>query len=274
MFPSESHPPTSLALKISEHHGYDALNLDGRIIEIIRETDNEHDFHYWLSAALRLEQNRMRNTPENQIDFEATYIIEASTFGGKPGYEMKLVISEHGQSGTDYSGADVSVDWLSVHAEEIKIIVPIGEQLVEFVRQQNELGIFPTRKDVAAALKRSMTDIHNTLVEVLWREKRVQPVPGSEDGLKVVVGEPTDPAALFRAADTAEKRRLLTTTTDVYSVKAMLATLTHSGPLSPSSNVPDALHQIMGDTPCPAVIGEATQLLSNELGRMWAYSGD
>jgi hypothetical protein len=263
-----------LKCNIRENFGYDSFDLDGRIEEAIKEADCESDFYYWLDAAIKVESNRMRNTPENRIDFEAVYKIEASAFGKAPGFEMKLVIAEGGASGTDYSGADVDVDWLSVHAEEIKRTPCLGEQVVEFVRTQNAEGKFPTRQEMAVALDRNKTDIHNALVQVQWHERRVQPIPGPEERYKLTSGEPSDPATVFRNADTAEKRRLLTTTTDVYSVKAMLATLTHSGPLSPSSNVPDALHRIMGDTPWPAVIGEATSLLSRELGNMWAYSGD
>src|SRR5262245_3466723 len=108
--------------------------MDDRVEAAIKETENESDFYYWLHAVIRIESNRIRDTPENRIDVEATYRIEAGTYNNTPGYEMKLVIAEGGASGTDYSGADVDVDWLSVHAEEIKRIPSLGEQVVEYVR--------------------------------------------------------------------------------------------------------------------------------------------
>lgn len=260
---------------IDPNHGYDSLDLDDRISEVLTETDNEADFHKWLDAALCIEHNRMRNTSEKLVDFEATYNISDRSFGSSPGYEIKLVIAEGGGSGTDYSGADVSWDFLSVHAEGIRRIPNIGEQVVEFVRQQNAEDKFPTREEMATALNKNKTDIHNALCRVQWQQKLVQPIPSAEgDRFKIVEDQPSDPATVFRNADTAGKKHLLMTTTDVYAVKAMLATLTHSGPLSPSSNVPHALHQILGDTTWPAVIGEASRILSKELGRMWAYSGD
>jgi hypothetical protein len=270
----KTYPPEHLKCDIRHNYGYDLCYMDEEIEAAIKEADCESDFYHWLDAAIKVERNRMRNTPEQTIDFEAVYKIEAGVFGKSPGFEMKLVITEGGESYTEYSGADVDVDWLRVYAKEIKQIPCLGEQVVEYVRTQNAEGKFPTRQEMVAALNSNKTDIHNALVQVQWHEQLLEPIPGPEERYKLTNGEPNDPATVFRRSDPAEKKRLLTTTTDVYSVKAMLATLTYSGPLSPSSNVPDALHQIMGDTPWPAVIGEAEELLSRELGNMWTYSGD
>jgi hypothetical protein len=151
--------------------GFDGVDIDDRLKAYLEKREETEDFLEWLSAAMTVKANAMRDTSEREFNFESKYrlydtswaILPENRF---PTAELYVRVSTGGCAGYNERQGDFSYDWINITLVELVEDTLRSKTILEYIRGKNSAGIHPTAKQIAEDCGYSVSDTHNILIRL------------------------------------------------------------------------------------------------------------